>query len=149
MRVYRSIAAPNKVIELTASRHRDGSEIFLKDFTGSLMAERYAGYGAGEKRLHPVCRPKAMVSDYESRTIMLQRRAGQSMSCGGRAIHRPRDGLFCEAYVTACGTANRLWRNSSVAHRPSAACGSVLNRPILFLALYSASPSLNLSVAGR
>ena len=46
MWVYRSIAAPINVFDFTVSRHRDGPELFLDGFVGSLMADCYAGYEA-------------------------------------------------------------------------------------------------------
>ena len=50
MWVYRSIAAPINVFDFTVSRHRDGPELFLDGFTGSLMADCYAGYGSVEAK---------------------------------------------------------------------------------------------------
>ena len=46
MWVYRSITAPINVFDFTVSRHRDGPELFLDGFVGSLMADCYAGYEA-------------------------------------------------------------------------------------------------------
>jgi transposase len=50
MWVYRSITAPINVFDFTVSRHRDGPELFLDGFTGSLMADCYAGYGSVETK---------------------------------------------------------------------------------------------------
>jgi transposase len=46
MWVYRSITAPINVFDFTVSRHRDGPDLFLDGFAGSLMADCYAGYEA-------------------------------------------------------------------------------------------------------
>ncbi len=46
MWAYRSITAPIDVFDFTVSRHRDGPEIFLDGFTGTLMADCYSGYDA-------------------------------------------------------------------------------------------------------
>jgi transposase len=48
--VYRSITAPINVFDFTVSRHRDGPELFLDGFMGSLMADCYAGYGSVETK---------------------------------------------------------------------------------------------------
>jgi hypothetical protein len=50
MWVYRSITAPINVFDFTVSRHRDGPELFLDGFTGSLMADCYAGYDSVETK---------------------------------------------------------------------------------------------------
>jgi transposase len=50
MWVYRSITAPINVFDFTVSRHRDGPELFLDGFAGSLMADCYAGYGSVETK---------------------------------------------------------------------------------------------------
>jgi transposase len=44
MWAYRSITEPLNIFDFTVSRHRDGSEIFLDGFAGSLMADCYSGY---------------------------------------------------------------------------------------------------------
>jgi transposase len=44
MWAYRSLTVPLNVFDFTVSRHRDGPELFLKDFTGTLMADCYSGY---------------------------------------------------------------------------------------------------------
>jgi transposase len=44
--VYRSITAPINVFDFTVSRHRDGPDLFLDGFAGSLMADCYSGYEA-------------------------------------------------------------------------------------------------------
>ena len=46
MWVYRSLTQPINVFDFTVSRHRDGPELFLDGFTGSLMADCYSGYEA-------------------------------------------------------------------------------------------------------
>ena len=46
MWVYRSITAPINVFDFTVSRHRDGPDLFLEGFAGSLMADCYSGYEA-------------------------------------------------------------------------------------------------------
>jgi transposase len=50
MWVYRSVTAPINVFDFTVSRHRDGPELFLDGFTGSLMADCYSGYEAVQTR---------------------------------------------------------------------------------------------------
>ena len=46
MWAYRSVAVPLNVFDFTVSRHRDGPDQFLFDsqFTGTLLADCYAGY---------------------------------------------------------------------------------------------------------
>ena len=44
MWAYRSITIPINVFDFTVSRHRDGPANFLQGFTGTLMADCYAGY---------------------------------------------------------------------------------------------------------
>jgi transposase len=46
MWVYRCVTIPINVFDFTVSRHRDGPAQFLQGFTGSLMADCYAGYEA-------------------------------------------------------------------------------------------------------
>ena len=50
MWAYRSVTQPVNVFDFTVSRHRDGPEIFLDGFTGSLMADCYSGYEAVRTR---------------------------------------------------------------------------------------------------
>ena len=50
MWVYRSITDPINLFDFTVSRHRDGPELFLEGFTGSLMADCYSGYEAVRTR---------------------------------------------------------------------------------------------------
>lgn len=50
MWVYRGITAPINVFDFTVSRHRDGPELFLDGFAGSLMADCYSGYEAVRTR---------------------------------------------------------------------------------------------------
>jgi len=44
------ITAPFNVFDFTISRRRDGPQLFLGGFTGSLMADCYAGYGSVETK---------------------------------------------------------------------------------------------------
>ena len=46
MWAYRSVTIPINVFDFTVSRHRDGPAHFLRGFTGTLMADCYAGYEA-------------------------------------------------------------------------------------------------------
>ena len=46
MWAYRSVTIPINIFDFTVSRHRDGPAHFLKGFTGTLMADCYAGYEA-------------------------------------------------------------------------------------------------------
>jgi transposase len=41
---YRGVAVPVNVFDFTVSRHRDGPDEFLKNYSGKLMADCYAGY---------------------------------------------------------------------------------------------------------
>lgn len=50
MWVYRSVTALINVFDFTVSRHRDGPELFLDGFAGSLMADCYSGYEAVRTR---------------------------------------------------------------------------------------------------
>jgi len=50
MWTYRSLTQPINVFDFTVSRHRDGPELFLDGFTGSLMADCYSGYEAVRTR---------------------------------------------------------------------------------------------------
>jgi transposase len=50
MWAYRSLTQPINVFDFTVSRHRDGPELFLDGFTGSLMADCYSGYEAVRMR---------------------------------------------------------------------------------------------------
>ena len=50
MWVYRSVTRPINVFDFTVSRHRDGPELFLDGFAGSLMADCYSGYEAVRTR---------------------------------------------------------------------------------------------------
>ena len=50
MWVYRSITDPINLFDFTVSRHRDGPELFLEGFSGSLMADCYSGYEAVRTR---------------------------------------------------------------------------------------------------
>jgi len=44
MWAYRGMTVPLSVFDFTVSRHRDGPDLFLKDFRGKLMADCYSGY---------------------------------------------------------------------------------------------------------
>lgn len=44
MWAYRSVTIPLCVFDFTVSRHRDGPDAFLQDYTGKLMADCYSGY---------------------------------------------------------------------------------------------------------
>lgn len=44
MWVYRSVTVPLNVFDFTVSRHRDGPDLFLRDYIGKLMADCYSGY---------------------------------------------------------------------------------------------------------
>ena len=50
MWTYLSLTQPINVFDFTVSRHRDGPELFLDGFTGSLMAYCYSGYEAVRTR---------------------------------------------------------------------------------------------------
>ena len=50
MWVYRSITDPINLFDFTVRRHRDGPELFLEGFSGSLMADCYSGYEAVRTR---------------------------------------------------------------------------------------------------
>ena len=57
MWVYRSITDPINLFDFTVSRHRDGPELFLEGFSGSLMADCYwrlrGGANAERRTDHP------------------------------------------------------------------------------------------------
>lgn len=44
MWAYRAVQLPVNVFDFTVSRHRDGVDEMLKDYTGTLMADCYSGY---------------------------------------------------------------------------------------------------------
>jgi hypothetical protein len=44
MWIYRAVQLPVNVFDFTVSRHRDGADEFLKDYTGTLLADCYSGY---------------------------------------------------------------------------------------------------------
>ncbi len=44
MWAYRGITVPLNVFDFTVSRHRDGPDLFLQNFRGTLLADCYAGY---------------------------------------------------------------------------------------------------------
>jgi hypothetical protein len=50
MWAYRGMTVPLNVFDFTVSRHRDGPDLFLKDFRGKLLADCYSGYQGIELR---------------------------------------------------------------------------------------------------
>jgi transposase len=50
MWAYRSMTIPLNVFDFTVSRHRDGPDVFLEDYSGLLMADCYSGYQGIEFR---------------------------------------------------------------------------------------------------
>lgn len=50
MWAYRSMTVPLNVFDFTVSRHRDGPDLFLAGFTGTLLADCYSGYQGIELR---------------------------------------------------------------------------------------------------
>ena len=44
MWAYRGVAVPLNVFDFTVSRHRDGPDLMLADFCGTLLADCYSGY---------------------------------------------------------------------------------------------------------
>jgi transposase len=62
MWVYRSVTAPINVFDFTASRHRDGPELFLEGFAGTLLADCYSGYEAVRTRSDGKIRRAACVA---------------------------------------------------------------------------------------
>jgi transposase len=44
MWAYRSLTVPLNVFDFTVSRHRDGPELFLKNFSGTLLGDCYSGF---------------------------------------------------------------------------------------------------------
>jgi transposase len=44
MWAYRGVIVPLNVFDFTVSRHRDGPDLFLKNFTGTIVADCYSGY---------------------------------------------------------------------------------------------------------
>ena len=50
MWAYRGVTIPLNVFDFTVSRHRDGPDAFLADYTGKLMADCYSGYQGIELR---------------------------------------------------------------------------------------------------
>ena len=51
MWAYRSFELPINVFDFTVSRHRDGPDEMLRDYTGLLMADCYSGFEGIELRL--------------------------------------------------------------------------------------------------
>ena len=50
MWAYRGMTVPLNVFDFTVSRHRDGPDAFLENFSGKLMADCYSGYQSIELR---------------------------------------------------------------------------------------------------
>ncbi len=50
MWAYRSMTIPLNVFDFTVSRHRDGPDVFLENYSGLLMADCYSGYQGIEFR---------------------------------------------------------------------------------------------------
>ena len=44
MWAYRSMIIPLNVFDFTVSRHRDGPELFLRDFSGTMLGDCYSGF---------------------------------------------------------------------------------------------------------
>ena len=44
MWAYRGVIVPLNVFDFTVSRHRDGPDLFLEDFVGTIVADCYSGY---------------------------------------------------------------------------------------------------------
>lgn len=74
MWVYRSLGADGvNVFDFTVSRHRDGPQEFLKDFTGTLLGDCYSGFeslvlASGEKIVRAACHAHARRYVYEALT---------------------------------------------------------------------------------
>ena len=77
MWAYRSLVVPLNVFDFTVSRHRDGPELFLKDFTGTLLADCYAGFQGIALRsdgaiLRAACNAHARRKVFEAREVYPQ-----------------------------------------------------------------------------
>jgi hypothetical protein len=59
MWAYRGLTVPINVFDFTVSRHRDGPELFLQDFWGTLLADCYAGFQGIALRSHGAIRRAA------------------------------------------------------------------------------------------
>ncbi len=72
MWAYRGVTIPVNVFDFTVSRHRDGPDEFLKDYTGTFMADCYSGYQNIELRSdarirHAACWAHARRKIFEAR----------------------------------------------------------------------------------
>ena len=72
MWAYRSVTAPINLFDFTVSRHRDGPEIVLSGFEGTILADCYAGYesiemGSAGKIHRAACVAHARRKVFESR----------------------------------------------------------------------------------
>jgi len=72
MWAYRSVTAPINLFDFTVSRHRDGPEIVLSGFEGTILADCYAGYesielGSAGKIRRAACVAHARRKVFESR----------------------------------------------------------------------------------
>jgi transposase len=72
MWAYRSVTEPINLFDFTVSRHRDGPEIFLSGFEGTILADCYAGYesielGSAGKIRRAACVAHARRKVFESR----------------------------------------------------------------------------------
>jgi len=62
MWVYRGVSVPLNVFDFTVSRHRDGPDAFLEDYTGKLLADCYSGYQGIELRTNGAIQRGACVT---------------------------------------------------------------------------------------
>jgi hypothetical protein len=73
MWAYRSFDLPINVFDFTVSRHRDGPDDFLKDYTGTLMGDCWSGFQKIELRsdsriVHGACWAHARRKVFEGRS---------------------------------------------------------------------------------
>ena len=59
---YRGVTTPLNVFDFTVSRHRDGPDLMLADFRGTLVADCYSGYQGIALRSHGRIRRAACVA---------------------------------------------------------------------------------------
>jgi transposase len=74
MWAYRSLVVPLSVFDFTVSRHRDGPELFLKDFRGTLLGDCYSGFQgiavrSGGAILRAACNAHARRKVFEAREV--------------------------------------------------------------------------------
>jgi hypothetical protein len=62
MWVYRGVTVPLNVFDFTVSRHRDGPDAFLENYSGKLMADCYSGYQGIELRSNGLIQRGACVT---------------------------------------------------------------------------------------